>query len=384
YVDLALKFGESYELNVGARVEQGNKETKFREPGSFDAPFEVKKVDKVDVLPSINMKYKIGESSNLRLSASKTITRPVLMEAYPLEFVNLDGTIENGNEDIVNSDNYNFDLKFEIFPSNKELFAITAFSKYLQNPIERLFENTAGSGGQIITYDNSKKAVMFGAELEFLVQLDRLTENLSDFSLGFNTSLMYTKVNSENSLETNPERKLQGASPWLINADLKYEFDFSNTWSNSLSLVYNVYGKRIYAVGTRNLDHYYEMPFNKLDFIWSSKLSDNWDLKFAAENLLNPKYEIKMGEDSKKEIVEAHNFDEETFKQFHCYDLDFSLQVQQTHRAVVTFQVLLEHFSEGNYSKTWIEETLKLHEINVARCSMTLHSCCWRCGGKRT
>jgi len=304
YVDLALKFGESYELNVGARVEQGNKETKFREPGSFDAPFEVKKVDKVDVLPSINMKYKIGESSNLRLSASKTITRPVLMEAYPLEFVNLDGTIENGNEDIVNSDNYNFDLKFEIFPSNKELFAITAFSKYLQNPIERLFENTAGSGGQIITYDNSKKAVMFGAELEFLVQLDRLTENLSDFSLGFNTSLMYTKVNSENSLETNPERKLQGASPWLINADLKYEFDFSNTWSNSLSLVYNVYGKRIYAVGTRNLDHYYEMPFNKLDFIWSSKLSDNWDLKFAAENLLNPKYEIKMGEDSKKEIVE--------------------------------------------------------------------------------
>lgn len=89
--------------------------------------------------------------------------------------------------------------------------------------------------------------------------------------------------------------------------------------------------------------------------------------KHISENLKNEKYSSVVVVDgvwfcTKKKIVEAHNFDEETFKKFHCYDLDFSLQVHQTHRAVVTFQVLLEHFSEGHYSKTWIEETLKLHE----------------------
>ena len=305
YFDLALKFGEKYEMNVGARIEQSNKETKYRELGDFQSPFLAKKMDNVDLLPSLNMKYKLNDASNLRFSASKTITRPVIMEAYPLEFVNLDGTIENGNSEIVNSDNYNVDLKYEIFPTSKELFAVTAFTKYLQNPIERLFENTAGSGGQIITYDNSKKALLIGAELEFLVQLDRVSESLKDLSLGFNTSVMYTKVTTDNVLETNPDRKLQGASPWLINADLKYEFDFSETWNNTISLVYNVYGKRIYAVGTRDLDHYYEMPFNKLDFIWNSKLSSNWDLKFAAENILNPKYRIEMGEKSKINITES-------------------------------------------------------------------------------
>ena len=109
---------------------------------------------------------------------------------------------------------------------------------------------------------------------------------------------MLTKVTikENNTLETNPDRALQGASPWLINTDLKYEFDCSKTWKNTLSLVYNVYGKRIFAVGTNGLDNYYELPFNKLDFIWSSKLTNNWDLKFAVDNILNPLYQIKLGE----------------------------------------------------------------------------------------
>ena len=102
YADLALKLSEKYEINLGVRVEQTNRETKYREPGSFDDPYKKLKVAKVDILPSLNMKYIVNEKSNLRFAASKTITRPVLMEAYPLEFVNLDGTVENGNQKVLN------------------------------------------------------------------------------------------------------------------------------------------------------------------------------------------------------------------------------------------------------------------------------------------
>lgn len=305
YFDLAFKFGEKYELNAGARMEQTNRETKYRNPGSFDDPFVTKKIDKVDFLPTLNMKYKVTEKSNLRFATSKTITRPVIMEAYPLEFVNLDGTIENGNPDTKNSDNYNFDLKFEVFPTAKELFAVTAFSKFIQNPIERVFVQSAGSGGQVITYDNSKSAVLFGAELECLVQLDRITDSFKNFSLGFNTSLMYTKVTIDNTIETNPDRQLQGASPWLVNADLKYEFDFNPNWKNTMTLVYNVYGKRIFAVGTNGLDHYYEQPFNKLDFVWGNNISKKWDVKFSIDNILNPKYSIMLGDENKIPINES-------------------------------------------------------------------------------
>ena len=204
------------------------------------------------------------------------------------------------------------DLKYEIFPSAKELFVVSAFSKFIQKPIERVFGFNAGSGGQIITYDNSKKAVLFGAEFEFLFQLEKISKSLQDVSFGLNTTLMYSKVNinTVNSPETiandaNPSRKLQGASPWIVNADLKYDFDFNKNWKNTMTFIYNVYGKRIYAVGTGGLDNYYEKSFSKLDFVWNNKIGKNWDLKLSADNLLNPLYQIELGKENKVQITET-------------------------------------------------------------------------------
>jgi len=317
YLDLGLKFSEKIELNVGARVEQTHRDTKYKSTGSFEDPYQKVTTDKTDILPSLNTKYIINEKSNLRFAASKTITRPVIMESYPLEFVNPDGTIERGNEFLTNSSNYNFDLKYELFPTNKELISATLFTKMIDNPIERLFTNSAGSGGQIITYGNSNKALLYGAEFEFLFQLERISKSLSNFSVGANASLMDTKVTIEKTFENgvnnpetiavdaNPERKLQGASPWLVNADLRYDSEFSEKWKSSMTMVYNVYSKRIYAVGTNGLDNYYEMPFGKLDFIWQNKISDKFDVKLSVDNILNPSYKIEMGQNSRIEITES-------------------------------------------------------------------------------
>ncbi|SMD06398.1 TonB-dependent receptor [Pedobacter nyackensis] len=313
YADLALRLSDKTNLNVGTRFEQSQRITRYRNSGSFDAPFEKIVKENFDILPSLNLKYALNDNSNFRISASKTLTKPVIMEAFPLEFVNPDATIENGNPNVINSKNYNLDVKYELFPSNKEMLAITGFAKYLQDPIERLFVQSAGSGGLQITYNNSKKAILYGAELEFLLELKRLTESLSNFSVGFNTSLMVTEVTIDrlkNSTETaampgnSGKRKLQGASPWLINADIKYEAEFSKKWKNTMTLAYNIYGERIYAVGTNGLDHYYEKPFGKLDFIWNNKIGDKWDVKVGVENILNPLYKVELGDKSQIDIVE--------------------------------------------------------------------------------
>lgn len=312
YADLALRLNDKANLNLGGRFEQSQRITRYRNSGSFDDPFEKIIKDNFDILPSLNFKYALNENSNFRVSASKTLTKPVIMEAFPLEFVNPDATIENGNPNVINSRNYNLDVKYELFPSNKEMLAITGFAKYLQNPIERLFVQSAGSGGLQITYNNSKKAILYGAELEFLFELKRLTESLSNFSIGFNTSLMVTKATIDkvkNSAETaamdeDGTRRLQGASPWLINADVKYDSEFSKKWKSTMTLAYNIYGERIYAVGTNGLDHYYEKPFGKLDFIWNNKVADKWEVKVGVENILNPMYKIELGDKSKIDIVE--------------------------------------------------------------------------------
>jgi hypothetical protein len=86
---------------------------------------------------------------------------------------------------------------------------------------------------------------------------------------------------------------------------LKYQFKFSETWTNTATLVYSVFGKRIYSVGNQPFDHIYELPVSKLDFVWSSKLSDHFDLKLAADNILNPVVKMELGEDNNATFTES-------------------------------------------------------------------------------
>jgi len=308
YANLLYKFNEKLEVNGGVRVENTNRQTKYRQQGSFDDPFVTLNYDKVYFLPSLNAKYGLTETTNIRLAGGVTYTKPVIMEAYPIEYINADGTSMKGNPYLLNSDNYNVDLKYELFPTGKEMFAVSLFGKQMNNPIERTFTANA-AGSTIITYLNSDNAVLYGAEIEFIYDLGRVTKTFTDFSIGFNTSLMSTKAevkpfiinpdgSQSESIETHKSRELQGASKWLINSDLKYQFNINKDWSNTVSLVYSVFGKRIYAVGTNGLDHIYELPVQQLDFVLTSKLSEHIDLKFSADNLLDPARQFEIGDDS--------------------------------------------------------------------------------------
>jgi hypothetical protein len=63
-----------------------------------------------------------------------------------------------------------------------------------------------------------------------------------------------------------------------------------------------------------------------------------------------------------KKVALEHPFDEALFKGFHCYDIDFSFSVAQAYEIAVTYDILLNHFSEGNYNQAWVDENIKLHK----------------------
>ena len=65
---------------------------------------------------------------------------------------------------------------------------------------------------------------------------------------------------------------------------------------------------------------------------------------------------------TRKTVADKYPFDQDLLKNFHGYDLDFSLAVNQKFEVAVTYEVLLKHFSEGNFSETWLEDTLKVHK----------------------
>jgi hypothetical protein len=65
---------------------------------------------------------------------------------------------------------------------------------------------------------------------------------------------------------------------------------------------------------------------------------------------------------ARREVFEKVSFDDETFSNFHGYDVDFSLAVNQYYTVAVTFDVLIEHLSPGSFNKVWLSETIKLHD----------------------
>ncbi len=60
-------------------------------------------------------------------------------------------------------------------------------------------------------------------------------------------------------------------------------------------------------------------------------------------------------------IAKEFRFDQETFPSYHCYDIDYSLQVAQKHQNLVTLGIELEHYSYGDFTTGWLEESFKLH-----------------------
>lgn len=70
---------------------------------------------------------------------------------------------------------------------------------------------------------------------------------------------------------------------------------------------------------------------------------------------------------TRRKIARELRFDEETFRGFHCYDIDFSLTVFQHYTVAVTYDIMIRHFSEGSNFTSWVEETIRLHRKWNAR-----------------
>src|SRR5699024_11352715 len=110
----------------------------------------INQLSKNKFLPSLNLKYLINNKQNLRLGASKTYTLPQFKERAPFVY---DEPTERtfGNPYLYPSDNYNIDLKWEMFPQANELIALGVFGDYIQNRINAM---TVASTSNDISFFN--------------------------------------------------------------------------------------------------------------------------------------------------------------------------------------------------------------------------------------
>ena len=80
---------------------------------------------------------------------------------------------------------------------------------------------------------------------------------------------------------------LQGASPFLFNADISYSPTFKN-YKPVANLVFSYFSDRIDALGSGQLGNVIEKGVPTLDFIWKNTISNAFEVNLSVMNLLNP------------------------------------------------------------------------------------------------
>lgn len=83
---------------------------------------------------------------------------------------------------------------------------------------------------------------------------------------------------------TNPVRDLTGASPYVVNFLIGFD---SPRGKHSASLIFNVFGERLYVAGRNGAPDGFEQPFDSLDFTYSWYPTDKLTVKAKAQNILD-------------------------------------------------------------------------------------------------
>lgn len=294
YVALNIPFTSKINFYGGVRLE--NNELKLN---SFkqDQPDVPVKVDnkKLDFFPSANLSYNFTQKTLVRLAYSESVNRPEFREIAPYYFIDFDRSASfRGNTSLKNAEIKNLDFRLEHYPSSGETYSLAFFYKKFTNPIESVIVNEGS--GKSFNFANAAGAENYGLEADIRKVLSD-KGLLQYFSVVFNASLIKSKVTFEGAEKAKSHnRPLQGQSPYIVNLGL---FFSQPELGLNASALYNVVGKRIYAVGipsqnsNEDIPDEYEMPRNLLDFTISKKFGRYFEVKFSVKDLLNQPVETR-------------------------------------------------------------------------------------------
>lgn len=272
---------------IGARIENSDQEVSiFNNTGQTE---QIANLDNTDLLPATNLTYSFNDKTNLRGAFSFTLARPEFREISDFFFQDfIGGQIVFGNPDLQRTKIQNYDLRLETYPNPGELFAISAFYKHFDKPIELFYRFTERSEVQ---YNNGDEAILYGLELEGRKNITERFQVVANGSFIFSE----TKVTDPSLINrvTNTERPMYGQSPYTVNLSTFYQFPGTNL---DVSLTYNTFGKRVVTVGkTTHPDDEYEQPFHNVGF---NATYNYGSAKFTLglENLLFDEREYKQGD----------------------------------------------------------------------------------------
>lgn len=298
YENITAGYGEcklslnKLDVVAGVRAE-GTEQGYDTHPVVLDIKSNAKKTY-TDLLPSLQLKYKLSNKANIRASYFKSISRPALFELVPTP-TRGESTDVTGNPDVKHSEADNYDIRFELFPKKEEQLFIGGFYKTIINPIEFALNDL--SGGQVnTTPQNFGTAKVAGAELVYSKYFGNIgvSGNYTYTYSNINTTKIYTSTDAGGTTTSVPKlqgRPLQGQTANVVNLSLLYKNDKQKEF---LQLAYTYTSKTLTLVYPNYGYDYYQQPQSFLALSGEKQISKHFVLSAKINNLLNTPTAIKI------------------------------------------------------------------------------------------
>lgn len=306
---LELGLFERITLVGGLRHEQNFQQVQTDNLSSPDAPPILSTIDEADDLLSGSMTLRFLDNAQLRLGYAETLSRPDLREISPAPFTDPVLDLRSvGNPDLKTTSIENLDGRIEYYFNEVDSISFAYFYKELTDPIEKVV--SAGASGTTIFLANALGATVEGWEVDLYRSLGFVNDwnwldgigmgwlrraGLENYFVAANYADISTAVelDPDASNQTNANRALEGASPWVVNAQIGYTHPNETfEWT----VLFNSFGARISRAGALGQPDIFEQPFAKLDFTARYRFRDAWSIKLELENLLDSEVEFTQGE----------------------------------------------------------------------------------------
>ena len=234
----------------------------------------------------------LAETFQLRLGYSETAVRPDLREITDSSYIDpITGDLVRGNPGVVPSEVENIDLRAEWYFDSGDNLTVTLFQKDIRNPIE-FFEIPASDTTVAREIINAESGYVRGVEFEGLKELGFLGTAFDSMFVQGNLTLQESELvaGGDANVPTNAVRPLSGASDYVVNFMLGFD---SADAKHTASLIYNVFGERLYVAGRNGAPDGYEQPFHSLDLTYFWYPTARITVKAKAQNLLRETVRIE-------------------------------------------------------------------------------------------
>jgi TonB-dependent receptor len=248
-----------------------------------------------DIYPAAALTYMsdwLADTFQLRLGWSRTAIRPDLREVTDASYIDpITEIVTRGNSGVVPADVDNYDIRAEWRFSGGDSLSVTLFDKEIDQPIE-FFESAASDTTIAREIVNADSAYVRGVEIEGLKQLDFLGDLGAMFFVQGNVTVQESELvaGPRADAPTSPVREMAGASEYVANVMLGFD---SSDGKHTASLIYNVFGERLYVAGRNGAPDGFEQPFHSVDLTYTWYPSEALTIKAKAQNVLDDEIQIE-------------------------------------------------------------------------------------------